>query len=272
MESLALASIAVDARCQPRVTMNPELVEDYAAAMQSGERFPPLTVFNDGVTHWLADGFHRYAAALQIGANEIDADVYDGDVRDAILYSVGANAAHGLRRTNSDKQRAIETLLKDEEWSAHPNTWIAGRCGVSEGAVRNARERLSSQLTKIDQRIVQRGDSTYTMDVSSIGKAPAIPQVHGSLPPDIMGDLFGDVEDAEPEQAPLPAAISWEESDRKAADSAVRCLEFVGNYDAQRVAYAVAANGPEYRSTVMDQAIELRRWMGELVHQLSKLK
>lgn len=36
--------------------------------------------------------------------------------REAILFIVGANASHGLRRTNADKRRTVERLLADEEW------------------------------------------------------------------------------------------------------------------------------------------------------------
>jgi len=36
----------------------------------------------------------------------------DGSVRDAILFSVGANAARGLRRAN--KHRAVLLLWEDE--------------------------------------------------------------------------------------------------------------------------------------------------------------
>ena len=34
------------------------------------------------------------------------------------LHSVGANATHGLRRSNADKRRAVVLLLEDEEWSS----------------------------------------------------------------------------------------------------------------------------------------------------------
>ncbi|MBT3274957.1 MAG: streptomycin biosynthesis regulator, partial [Spirochaetales bacterium] len=48
---------------------------------------------------------------------EIDADIRQGTQQDAVLHSVGANAAHGARRTNDDKRLAVKTLLCDGEWS-----------------------------------------------------------------------------------------------------------------------------------------------------------
>ena len=38
-----------------------------------------------------------------------------GTQRDAILWSISANATHGLRRTNEDKRRAVTRLLQDPE-------------------------------------------------------------------------------------------------------------------------------------------------------------
>ncbi|MGT2479599.1 hypothetical protein ACU4GR_13540 [Methylobacterium oryzae CBMB20] len=47
----------------------------------------------------------RHAAGLHAGLGELPCEVRQGGLRDAILHSAGANAAHGLRRTNADKRR-----------------------------------------------------------------------------------------------------------------------------------------------------------------------
>src|SRR4051794_18625155 len=80
-------------------------------------RLSPVTVYDDGERYWLVDGFHRIAAAAILGHDTIACDVRPGTLRDAVAHAVGANAAHGLRRTNDDKRRAVETLLRDPEWS-----------------------------------------------------------------------------------------------------------------------------------------------------------
>jgi hypothetical protein len=85
--------------------------------MAAGAVFPPIVVFFDGAEYWLADGFHWIIAAEELGLAEIDTDVREGTQRDAILYAVGANAAHGLKRTNRDKRNAVTILLKDPEWA-----------------------------------------------------------------------------------------------------------------------------------------------------------
>lgn len=88
---------------------------------------------------WLADGFHRVAAAKQAGLADIEAIVHDGGRREALLHAVGANARHGLRRTNADKRRAVEMMLADPEWCARSDNWIAGKCGVSHTFVGTVR-------------------------------------------------------------------------------------------------------------------------------------
>jgi len=47
------------------------------------------------------------------------------------LYSVGANADHGQRRTNADKRRAVLILLNDEEWGKWSDREIARRCDIA---------------------------------------------------------------------------------------------------------------------------------------------
>lgn len=125
--------IRLDGGTQSRAAVDDRSVAQYAEAMQAGAVLPPIVVFHDGVDSWIGDGFHRVHAVRKNGGTMIDADVRTGTRRDAILFSVGANAQHdnaGLRRSNADKRRAVETLLADEEWSRKSDRWIAEKCGV----------------------------------------------------------------------------------------------------------------------------------------------
>lgn len=67
--------------------------------------------------------------------------------RDAILYSVGVNSDHGLRRSNDDKRQAIMTLLKDEEWSQWSDSEIARQCAVDQTTVSKHRRSLREILS-----------------------------------------------------------------------------------------------------------------------------
>ena len=115
--NLKLEQISRDGGTQSRVAINYSVVEEYAEVFREGVTFPPVTVYYDGESYWLADGFHRVQAAAVAGIESIAADIRRGTRRDAVLYSVGANACHGLRRTNADKYRSVELLLRDQEWS-----------------------------------------------------------------------------------------------------------------------------------------------------------
>jgi len=171
-----VADIRTNGGTQMRAEYNQETVTEYVAVWNSGERLPPITVYFDGDTYWLADGFHRLAAWRRFLGDSseatIDAIVKPGTRRDAILHAAGANAEHGLRRTNADKRRAVETLLSDPEWSQWSDREIARKCKVSNQFIGNMRRELSVNSGQIEsERTVERGGKTYTMQTEGIRAA-----------------------------------------------------------------------------------------------------
>ena len=163
---LELDQIRIDGGTQSRVELNQETVAEYAQAFTDGVAFPPVVVFFDGASYWLADGFHRYFGARDAGESAIAVQVINGTKRDAVLYSLKANATHGLKRTNADKRKAVETLLKDAEWAAWSNREIARAADVSESFVRHLRENADTPAV----RTVERNGTTYTQNTANIGK------------------------------------------------------------------------------------------------------
>ena len=147
-----------------RVTLCGGVVSEYAEAMTKKASFPPVVAFNDGKALWLADGHHRVEAARHAGHTKVCAEVRTGDRRDALLYACGANAAHGVRRTNADKRRAVKLILKDPEWRRWSNREVARRCVVDEGLVRQVRAKLSADDPQMApaQRLVRRGTAIYS--------------------------------------------------------------------------------------------------------------
>jgi ParB-like chromosome segregation protein Spo0J len=53
-------------------------IDELIAAMRRGEKLPPIRVYYDGRTYWLADGFHRIAASLRRGRRTISAEIVPG--------------------------------------------------------------------------------------------------------------------------------------------------------------------------------------------------
>jgi hypothetical protein len=143
--SIPLASIK-DGGAQSRVEMRVETVNDYATDMVDGAVFPPIVVFHDGSDFWLADGFHRVEAARKISRETIVAEIREGSSRDAVLHGVGSNAAHGLRRTQADKRRAVERLLKDPEWARWSDRKIAEAARVDHKTVGAIRRELTGEF------------------------------------------------------------------------------------------------------------------------------
>lgn len=168
-EKLKLSQIRTDGGTQSRASLNEHVAGEYAELMRSGTALPPLVVFHDGSDYWLADGFHRHEALRLAGLDEVEADIRQGTRRDAILFSVGANASHGLRRTNEDKRRAVSTLLQDAEWSTWSDREISRRCGVSADLVGDVRSSLSTNDSD-ERTYTTKHGTTAIMNTAAIGK------------------------------------------------------------------------------------------------------
>lgn len=197
MNAVRIADIRTDGGTQSRAQINWLTVTDYAADIAEGATFPPVVVYFDGGAYWLADGFHRLEAHKRLGLVEIDADVKQGTRRDAILYSVKANALHGLRRTNEDKRRAVTMLLEDEEWRQWSAYRIADACGVSQPFVLSTKKSLQT-VSSDERRYITKHGTEAVMNTANIGK-PAMPVVK-----DAPADLLTAVaEDDDEEETPL---------------------------------------------------------------------
>ncbi|MBT3269420.1 hypothetical protein HN371_19915 [Candidatus Poribacteria bacterium] len=140
--SIQVVDIELSDDVQSRVAVNKGVINDFEEAMKAGDEFPPIVVFHDGETYWCADGWHRVHAAMKAKKETIEADIYEGGKEDALLHSVGANATHGLRRTNKDKRRAITILLQHEVWGKWSVREIARRAGVTHPTVTSVRQKL----------------------------------------------------------------------------------------------------------------------------------
>lgn len=168
--SVSISKIRRDGGTQSRAALNEQTVAEYAEAMSDPDTvFPPVTVYFDGKDYWLADGFHRVAAWERLGRTDIPAEIKQGDRRRAILHSVAANNAHGLRRTNDDKRRAVMTLLEDAEWSQWSDREIARRCAVDHKTVTRIRAEHLGNSPDSGVRTVERNGTTYQQNTAKIG-------------------------------------------------------------------------------------------------------
>jgi len=169
--TLPLDSIQVDTRAQSRAEIDLVVVGEYAEDIKAGAAFPPLVVFYDDKTYWLSEGFHRYHAYQQAEIAAVRVVIKTGGLREAILQSLGSNADHGKRRSNADKRRAVEMMLRDAEWVKWSDVEIARQCAVSNATVGNARRDLGIIKNFNDTpRTATRNGTTYTINTGNIGK------------------------------------------------------------------------------------------------------
>ncbi|MCY2927446.1 MAG: ParB/RepB/Spo0J family partition protein [Planctomycetota bacterium] len=169
---VAIEKIHVDDASHPRAKVNEETVAEYAEAMRGKAKFPAIVVFAAAGKsgYFLGDGRHRLEAAKQTGKKVIDAEIRPGGQREAILYAVGANNEHGLRRSNADKRKAVELLLADPEWREWSVNELAQRCHVSWDLVEAVRKAHLPEAEDSGSRLVERGRTVYTQKTGRIGK------------------------------------------------------------------------------------------------------
>lgn len=145
---IKLEKIIIDKGTQTRDEIDQKTVTEYAENLLNKDVFPPVTVFYDGINYYLADGFHRYFANKQIKATEIDANVINGTLRNALEFAIGTNDKHGLKRTNKDKRKAVLIAFDDVEWGSLTNREIAKLCRVSHTFVNDVKESLNKPKDK----------------------------------------------------------------------------------------------------------------------------
>jgi transposase len=169
-----MSKIRIDCGTQNRAELSQPVIEEYAEAMKDGDVFPAITLFDDGGSLYLADGFHRYFANQRLGNTEVEAIVMDGTLREALLHSFSANAIHGARRSNMDKRKIVMAMLDDFEWGEWSDRAISKHCGVSHTMVAKFREEGSAKKT--EPRKFERGGAVHEMAVKA--KPVVVEEVH----------------------------------------------------------------------------------------------
>jgi uncharacterized ParB-like nuclease family protein len=144
MDRLKVSQIETSGGTQMRAKIDQAVVAAYREIIAD---LPPVDVFHDGTTYWLADGFHRYWAHHEERVGTIDCRIHKGGKRDAILFAVAANAEHGLQRSDADKRNAVLALLNDEEWREWADREIARRCSVGAPFVSKIRKSICNSVT-----------------------------------------------------------------------------------------------------------------------------
>jgi len=198
-ESLPIASIGAHLSNQMRADgIDPTVRAEYAALIRSeGWIFPPVVVFRDGDDFFLADGFHRHAAAIDEALKEIPADIREGSSEDALLFACGANAKHGKRRTRKDVRFAIRRLLQCEKWEQASDKWISEQVGCDDHTVASVRLDLESDA--------KAASSLRNSEASLTGRTRPGQQSHFGISEVNLADPSAQVPDFTQNAPPEPA-------------------------------------------------------------------
>lgn len=137
MMTLECDQVEATKSTQIRVKIQKDIVDAYREDLEDGAVMPPIVVFAEkgSERYILADGFHRLFAHIHAERKEISVSLHEGGMQEALIYALGANCGHGLRRSNSDKINAVRLALKNPEISQLTQQEIADICRVDRKTV-----------------------------------------------------------------------------------------------------------------------------------------
>lgn len=167
---MPLSKLRLDGDTQSRLSLDEDVIKEYAGLMANGQEFPPLLVVFDGADYWLVDGFHRRWAAIKSKIEKLKCLVVEGTREDARWLSYGVNKDHGLQRTNEDKKKAVIAALKHPNGAKKSDNQIAEHVGVSQPMVSKYRQQFAA--TNKDYKSPEReGRDGRTINTTNIGKS-----------------------------------------------------------------------------------------------------
>lgn len=180
---LSLDRIVIVPDLQPRVA---GLDEAHIRALEDAvASWPPLVAVAppSGGRPVLADGYHRVAAAQNLGLATVPVRIVpmpaDGDLH-ALAFAL--NAAHGRHLTLTDRRAFAERSLRQRPEVS--NMEVARRAGLSPTTVATIRERLEADaaITPAPERVGVDG-SHYSVGATRSPRPP------GALPESGLGEL-----------------------------------------------------------------------------------
>ena len=148
-----LERVIADPALQPRVDgIDPDHVRTLEAV---ADAWPPLRVVPQGDGFLLIDGFHRLAAAQNLGLAELPVEVLERpEDRDLTSLAFAFNVAHGRPLTLADRRAFAARLLRQHpDWSDRE---IGRRAGLVQPTVAKVRQDLERD-SAIPQSDTRRG-------------------------------------------------------------------------------------------------------------------
>lgn len=160
--AMPLSALVIDADVQPRVEgLHPPTVKEYRERYKAGDTFPPLVAYGTKKKAIVSEGFHRAEVYRLEEVAEVEVELREGGKEEAKLNALGSNKNHGLRRSNADKRRAVEsTLTMRPKWT---DGKVADHCGVTQPFVSEIRQQVITVMTSEPQEREGKDGRTYTV-------------------------------------------------------------------------------------------------------------
>ena len=226
IETVDLNRIVATEEAQPRVTLDFAMVQEFAEDMIRGDDFPPIDVFFDGETHWLADGFHRFHAALGLSLESIPCRVHQGDLDDAIWFSLQANRSNGVRRTRQDVQNAVRRALVHRNGYGQADQWIGTYVGCDGKTVNVQRQLLiaKSEIPTSQSRVDRNGVERVAPQPRAASQPEATAAGERGDPRQIDLEDYPGVKQPQPGDAYFDRSNDWLHAELKTAIRALQKL------------------------------------------------
>lgn len=154
IKHLLIKNIIVDPELQLRFNLSEDRVKDFVDIYHLLPEW--LIVRTPDGKHYLADGWHRRAAALQKKETKAKCEVVDGDYKYAFELAIEANSGGPLPLTREEKRKAVEKVIIF--FPERADSWIAEMLGVSMQLVQKNRAILE------EKKVIKTLDSLDTRD------------------------------------------------------------------------------------------------------------
>ena len=207
VKEIPLDQIFENPTIQSRLEKSEKTIFQYSLSLAKGDQFPAIDVFEAGTGYLLVDGGHRKEAYLLEDRDTILAQIHQGGATEALIFAAGANAKHGLLRSNQDKHRVVENVLKHPELGKMSNNKIAEICAVSQPFVGRVRWQLTCNGFKFDSvRVSSNGREIQTASIGQkklSAKPKAKPEAADASPEKVAQNGSGETT-ASPESISQP--------------------------------------------------------------------
>jgi hypothetical protein len=143
--ALALGGFRREASLWPRRGLNMARVREFAELYRAegAEALPPVLVVEVAGTRYLADGWHRCAAATAAGLTQMYAELTRAErLEDVYVAAVATSSRNGEPLTRTEKREAVDRLLVEAP-EGLSDRGIARLAGVSQPFVGRRRARLA---------------------------------------------------------------------------------------------------------------------------------